>query len=92
MRVFHLFSSIFSHYDWSIFNELHSFLEVNIYERMNKNTDTTIIQPQVVNFLYTNGKSWVYVQAEDGTGGWFKAGDLSYEEKNQLFSGLLYAD
>jgi len=65
---------------------------IRVYEDLDKESDWIILDPQEVTFPYSNGKKWIYVEGEDGFGGWFKCGELSYEEINLLFANLLYAD
>ena len=65
---------------------------IRVYEEMDKESMSSILNPQKVTFPYSNGKRWIYVEGEDGEGGWFKVGDLSYDKINELFSNLLFAD
>lgn len=66
--------------------------ELSVYAEMNTDSEEIWLEPQMVAFPYTDGEDWVYVQGEDGNGGWLEVGDWDYQVKSEVFEGLFFAD
>lgn len=66
--------------------------ELMLYGDMDVDSEEIWLEPQMVAFPYTDGKDWVYVQGEDGNGGWLDVGHWESSEKSEVFSGLFWAD
>lgn len=64
---------------------------ITVYSNMDFSAESYILQPQTVTIPYTDTVNWVYVQGETG-GGWFCCGNMSWDEKRQLFQGGFEAD
>ena len=72
-------------------------VDLPVYKDMNSK-ETTIIKPQKVTITQTDNKQFCYLEAEDGSKGWFKVKgyselpDLDNAHAWDAFDGLIYAD
>ena len=72
-------------------------VDLPVYENMDSQ-NTFIIKPQKVTITQTDDKLFCYLEAEDGSKGWFKVDnhnrlpDLNNIAAWDVFDGLLYAD
>lgn len=73
-------------------------VDLPIYESMGDSEPSSKMAPQNVTFGKTDDKTWIVIEGEDGTSGWFKvseggiyATDLDMWT-DQVFEGLFYAD
>lgn len=65
---------------------------LEVYEDMDYDSECYELPPQHVWFPYTDNENWVYVEAEDGSGGWLDLSGWDYKDRGIYFEGLLFAD
>lgn len=71
--------------------------ELPVYKEIGDNKTTTI-KPQEVNITKTDNKNYCYIEAKDGTSGWFKIEnfykvvDLDSKPATDVFTNLVMAD
>ena len=65
---------------------------ITVYSEKDEMSTATEMEPQYVNFPYTDGENWTYVQGESGQGGWLYLNEPYYEQRVALFDGLFFAD
>lgn len=71
--------------------------ELPVYKEIGDN-ETTTIKPQEVNITKTDNKNYCYIEAKDGTSGWFKIEnfykvvDLDSKPATDVFTNLVMAD
>ena len=67
-----------------------------VYEERSESSRAVTMKPQVVDIMRTDRKEWVYLEAEDGTKGWFrvvnsKVPSLDNAGVDEVFMGLYRA-
>ncbi len=70
--------------------------ELVVYEDRSESSGAVTMKPQEVNILQTDMKEWIYMEAEDGTKGWFrivnyKIPSLNNAGADDVFEGLIHA-
>lgn len=65
---------------------------ITVYSEKSKQSAPLVLQPQKIEAPYTDAEKWVYLAAEDGTGGWFCTDDMDYTERREIIQGLFMAD
>ena len=63
---------------------------VTLFEDKDYKSNSFTVDPQLISFLYTDGKYWIYIQTNSGEGGWFPAYDY-YDTIDEIFGGLKWA-
>lgn len=72
--------------------------ELPIHENLTDSTEPIIVKPQEVKITRTDNKKFCYLEATDGTAGWFEVADffkiveLDNEIATNVFEGLCMAD
>ncbi len=70
--------------------------ELVVYEERSESSRAVTMKPQAVDIMRTDRKEWVYLEAEDGTKGWFRVVDykvpsLDNAGVDEVFEGLSHA-
>lgn len=65
---------------------------ITVYSERSTSSTSCTIDPQSIRIPYTDAVEWAYIQASDGTAGWFRRGEDYYLESAEIFQGLLMAD
>lgn len=79
-------------------NEIVLLRDLPVHENLNDSSQPKIVSPQKVKITKTDNKQFCYLEAEDGTKGWFmvndfwKIGELDNISETEVFDNLCMAD
>lgn len=79
-------------------NEVVLLRDLPVHENLTDSKQPTIVSPQKVRITKTDNKQFCYLEAEDGTKGWFmvndfwKIGELDNISETEVFDNLCLAD
>ncbi len=67
-----------------------------VYEERSESSEAVVMKPQEVDIMRTDRQEWVYLEAEDGTKGWFRVVEYKVPSLNnagvdEVFEGLIHA-
>ncbi len=66
--------------------------EISVYEERSENSKAITMKPQKVRNAASDQLEWIFLEAEDGSKGWFNIKQILPLERYELFDGLNMAD
>ena len=70
--------------------------QLTVYEERSEGSKAVVMKPQMVDIVRTDAKEWIYLEADDGTAGWFRVVDgkvpsLNNANIDEVIYGLSHA-